>query len=95
MTNIDNSFTVDPGLSIQDVVLVSTVTTDPRAGGGYEAPIGSLVLDSVSGDLYRKMDTGDTDWVRFDEGFGNVDGGRADTNYAQITGINGGDANGD
>lgn len=63
MANIDKAFTVDK-LSLDDIVLITTGADDPSTGAGYEAPVGSMYLRSVNGEIYIKSDTNDTDWVK-------------------------------
>lgn len=62
MANIDNGFRVEK-LSLDDQVLVTSHPDDPTVGGGYESPIGSLLL-RTTGDLYLKTNTADTDWTK-------------------------------
>ena len=51
-----------PIYSINDTVVLAQHTSDPRVNPGFVAPIGSLLLDSVSGDLYNKFGLQSTDW---------------------------------
>lgn len=62
MSNIDNAFAVEDGISIKDSVLITTLTTTPTSG--FEAPEGSLVLyaDSGTSTLFVKTGTNNTDW---------------------------------
>lgn len=62
MSNIDNAFAVEDGISIKDSVLITTLTTPPTSG--FEAPEGSLVLyaDSGTSTLFVKTGTNNTDW---------------------------------
>lgn len=38
------------------------VATAPNTGGGLAADLGSLAMDNVTGQIWRKFDTADTDW---------------------------------
>lgn len=62
MPQIDNAFEVIDGLGLDDEVLIYYTFTDPSVGGGYDAPLGSLLCLKTNGDWYHKTDTGDTDW---------------------------------
>lgn len=67
MADIRDALTADFGLSIglNDDVGIFTSANDPRVNPGEAAPTGSLLL-RTSGELYVKVDTGDTDWYRVD-----------------------------
>lgn len=60
MANIDDAFRVEK-LSIDDIVLITCGASDPSTGGGYEAPAGSIYLQTT-GSLYRKIGSLATDW---------------------------------
>ena len=67
MGNIDNGFDVDL-LSIGDNILITSGNVDPTSSTGYEAPLGSLYVLSVTGQpgkLFIKTGNNDTDWSRF------------------------------
>lgn len=66
MANIDDAFRIDK-LSLNDNILVTEGQLDPSTGAGYEAPIGSLYFDSLTGAVYHKHGPTDTDWNRFGE----------------------------
>ena len=51
-----------PSFSVNDTVFIVEHTTDPRVSPGFAASIGSLLLDSVSGDHYNKYGPQTTDW---------------------------------
>ena len=65
MANITDAFSIER-LSINDVVLLVTGNSDPSSGIGYEAPDGSLYLNSTmgNGSVYVKNTTGDTNWSK-------------------------------
>jgi hypothetical protein len=66
MAHIDEAFRIDT-LSLNDNVLITEGQIDPSTGAGYEAPVGSLFLNSVNSFIYHKYGTADTDWNRFGE----------------------------
>ena len=51
-----------PSYSVNETVYIVEHNADPRVNPGYAAPVGSLLLDSVSGDHYNKFGTQNTDW---------------------------------
>lgn len=59
--SIDEAFTIE-ALSLNDNVLVVESPSDPSVSPGYAAPIGSLLLERTSGDLYNKYGPQNTDW---------------------------------
>lgn len=67
MANIDNAFRIDK-VSLSDKALIVEGSIDP-SDVGYEAPIGSLYLNDITGETYHKIDTADTDWISS----GNID----------------------
>lgn len=77
MANIDNAFRVER-LSFNDNVLVTEGSSNPAAGAGYEAPVGSLYVQSGTGNVYVKFDVADTDWRLFS--------GIDSQNIAEVTG---------
>lgn len=46
-----------------DGVDLYRVTTAPNTGGGRAADLGSLAMDNVTGQIWRKFDIADTDWA--------------------------------
>lgn len=70
MTNIDDAFRVE-SLSINDEVLLCTKDFNPSVAG-YESPIGSLLLNKISGELFIKSGIQDTDWSLYDKHSTNV-----------------------
>lgn len=62
MSNIDFGFRIDT-LSLNDNVLITERNIDPSINPGYEAPIGSLLINPDTGLLYRKYDVNDINWV--------------------------------
>ena len=61
MADIDKTYSVKHGLSIDDVVGIFESDTDPTIGVGNPAPIGSILLDT-NGKLWVKFGVNDTDW---------------------------------
>ena len=59
--SVAEAFTVQL-LSLNDNVILVESDEDPRFSPGYPAPIGSLLQNRVSGDLFNKFGTSDTDW---------------------------------
>lgn len=64
MANIDTGFRVEK-LSLDDQVLIVSHPDDPTVGVGYEAPTGSVLI-RTTGEIYRKVDIADTDWISVD-----------------------------
>ncbi len=62
MSNIEFGFRIDT-LSLNDNVLITERNIDPSINPGYEAPIGSLLINPDTGLLYRKYDVNDIDWL--------------------------------
>jgi hypothetical protein len=60
MTNIADAFRVDK-LSLGDNVLMVSGSIDPSSIG-YEAPIGSIYINSITGDVYHKFGSIDANW---------------------------------
>jgi hypothetical protein len=61
MAHIDEAFRIDT-LSLNDNVLITEGQSDPSTGVGYEAPVGSIYLNSVNSFIYHKYGTADTAW---------------------------------
>lgn len=61
MADINLAFSVEKGLSLDDIVGIFTGVNDPTIGAGESAPIGSLFLRQ-DGSLYQKTGAGDTVW---------------------------------
>lgn len=64
MSNIKDAFQIE-SLSLNDNVLITEGQLDPSTGTGYEAPIGSLYINSAVGDMYHKVGPLDTDWLKY------------------------------
>jgi len=65
MSDINSAFTVDVGLSLEDVVGVFYGVSDPSSGGGNVAPKGSIYLQvpaSGEAQLWKKYAAADTAW---------------------------------
>lgn len=67
MADISLTFSAENGISLDDVVGIFTGTTDPSAGAGEAAPIGSLWIRQ-NGNLYQKTGSADTAWIGFSQG---------------------------
>lgn len=67
MADINLSFAVENGISLDDAVGIFTGTVDPSTGEA--APIGSLYLQQ-NGVLHQKIGPNDIDWIRFSQGLG-------------------------
>lgn len=65
MANIDDAFRIDK-LSLNDNILITEGSIDPSSDG-YEAHIGSLYFNSVTGAIFHKYGPADTDWNKFGE----------------------------
>ena len=70
MADISLSFSAEGGISLDDLVGIFTGTNDPSAVG-ETAPIGSLFIQQ-NGQLYQKIGSGDTNWIKFSQGIGDV-----------------------
>lgn len=61
MANISKFFLVENGLSFDDDVTIFSGFTDPSAGSGEAAPVGSVYI-RTNGQLWQKFGAADTDW---------------------------------
>lgn len=61
MADISKFFLVENGLSFDDDVAIFSGFTDPTAGSGEAAPVGSLFI-RTNGQLWQKFGAADTDW---------------------------------
>lgn len=59
-------------LSLNGAADIASVSSAPTSGAGLAAAIGSLALDSSSGNVYRKIGSGDTDWQAVGSGTGGI-----------------------
>jgi phage-related tail fiber protein len=64
MANIDDAFRIE-SLSLNDNILITEGSLDPSTSGGYEAPIGSIYINNVVGNMYHKIGPSVTDWIRY------------------------------
>ena len=70
MADISLSFSAEGGISLDDLVGIFTGTNDPSIAG-ETAPVGSLFIQQ-NGQLYQKIGTSDTNWIKFSQGLGDV-----------------------
>ena len=68
MADLSLAFSVDGGISLDDLVGIFTGVDDPSVIGEV-APIGSIYVRQ-NGQLFQKIGANDIDWLRFSQGLG-------------------------
>ena len=64
MSQIDQAFEIQDGLSLDGKVLLYFTTVDPSVVG-FDAPIGSILMDTINGIQWRKIGATIYNWTKF------------------------------